>query len=190
MAGFGRDHTIDRMKVQFLLGGAYYSRYCVEPTHAEAAAEACVCVCVRASSAAPIISDDTRPRVVVCTADSATIRSSAVNVALGTVVRLQIHFSEPVEDFIRDDLVVSARVRVRSFAKLRADLYVADVVVLASDAESATDNPHAGSDAAFVEVLEGAARSTSRGSGGALSTHSNRFLLRCASSPPPLSTAS
>ncbi|TYZ61572.1 hypothetical protein PybrP1_010131 [[Pythium] brassicae (nom. inval.)] len=156
VAGFGRDHAIDRMKVQFLLG------------------------------------EEARPRVVVCTEDAATIHSSSIAVAPGSVLRLQIHFSEPVEDFIRDDLAVSACVSVRSFAKLRSDLFVVDVVVLESDKELASGSA-AGSDVAFVEVPDGAARSASLrgvgGRGGALSTRSNRFLLRRPSSPP-LPTAS
>ncbi|GAB9462868.1 hypothetical protein Gpo141_00000349 [Globisporangium polare] len=148
VAGAGRNHAIDRMKVQFLLG------------------------------------EEARPRVIVCTDDPASLRTSQAAIAPphSSSVRVQIHFSEPVADFISDDIVASPRCRIRSFAMLRRDFYIVDVTVNRSDATEISGS-------IFVEVPEGVARSARRSPSGDTSTQqlnarSNRFVLVLAETVP------
>ncbi|KAG6950129.1 hypothetical protein JG688_00014401, partial [Phytophthora aleatoria] len=60
--------------------------------------------------------------------------------------RLQIHFSEPVDEFTQEDVTVSEGCEVTQFSMLRRDLYHATVQLAQESSE------------ASVEVLAGAAR--------------------------------
>ncbi|KAG6948652.1 hypothetical protein JG687_00015406 [Phytophthora cactorum] len=60
--------------------------------------------------------------------------------------RLQIHFSEPVDEFTQEDVTVSEGCEVTQFSMLRRDLYHATVQLTQESSE------------ASVEVLAGAAR--------------------------------
>lgn len=163
------------------------------PPHTHTRARA---VCYHALSHTRTV--ETCPRVVICASDPATIRlSEATLPSLGSL-RLQIHFSEPVEDFIRDDVVVSPPGTIAAFAMLRSDLYVVDVAVERSSATAGAHDAHADAeDVVVVEVPAGVARSRAQrvaasgyrgerdSSGGGnrasrqqLNAHSNRFLLR------------
>lgn len=122
--------------------------------------------------------------MIVCTDDPASLRTSQAAIAPphSSSVRVQIHFSEPVADFISDDIVASPRCRIRSFAMLRRDFYIVDVTVNRSDATEISGS-------IFVEVPEGVARSARRSPSGDTSTQqlnarSNRFVLVLAETVP------
>lgn len=122
--------------------------------------------------------DEARPQVIICSDDPASLRTSRATLAPRSLVRLQIHFSEPVADFISDDIVASPLCRIQWFAMLRSDLYIVDVAVTSVSTPQA--KPPLSDASMFVEVPAGVARParfSSARSSEQLNTRSNRFVL-------------
>lgn len=118
--------------------------------------------------------------MIICTDDPASLRTSQVTIAPRSSVRLQIHFSEPVADFISDDIATSPRCRIRSFAMLRNDFYIVDVAVCVITTPSGNGDGATEISRIFVEVPAGVARparSPSVCTNEQLNARSNRFEL-------------
>lgn len=113
VAGFASVDLVDRMKVRALLQGTNNNRMPHEEellqTHSRAARDA----------------GDACPQVIVRLV--ATGSSAANKSAASEMRRVEVHFSEPVDEFTQEDIVCSGGCVVTAFSMLRSDLYLVTV---------------------------------------------------------------
>uniref|UniRef100_K3X236 Uncharacterized protein n=1 Tax=Globisporangium ultimum (strain ATCC 200006 / CBS 805.95 / DAOM BR144) TaxID=431595 RepID=K3X236_GLOUD len=135
-----------------------------------------------------LLGEEACPHVIICTANEASVSSSSAALPAAThsdtySIRLHIHFSEPVEDFITDDIVVSnpSCCRITSFSMVRSDFYRVDLAVTTSDfrgiasSDGGNANAKESSSSLYVEVPEGVARRPHTAQ--VFNSRSNRFVL-------------
>ncbi|KAF1320288.1 hypothetical protein FI667_g6271, partial [Globisporangium splendens] len=145
-----------------------------------------------------LLGEEACPHVIICTADDASISSSSATLPAPAhsdkcLIRLHIHFSEPVEDFIADDIAISnpSCCHITSFSMLRSDFYRVDLAVTSDFRRSASsDGNFSGNHnessslvapSLYVEVPEGVARRLHTAQ--VFNSRSNRFVLLFPTAP-------
>jgi hypothetical protein len=159
VAGFASADPVDRMKVRSLLqgSGSIWETLCSLALFGKLRPTLLV---VRGAGEA-------RPQVILRLDDRHSMKTPAAGDAHR--FRLEIHFSEAVDEFTQDDVVTSEGCTVSVFSMLRADLYVATVQL------------SRGTGSAYVEVPAGAARAVV---GGRCSARSKPLTLSAGASSP------